>query len=213
MGPFADQMLVLVLLVNFIVLGTSRLVLAVRAVALQGVALGMLPILIYPPNAHLIGITVGIILVKGVLIPFLIMKALENAHISREQHPLIEFVPTVIIGAILTGLSFVFSEKLPVLPEHQNLIFVPTAISTIMTGFLLLAVRRKAVSQVTGYLILENGIFIFGLLLSTAMPLMVEAGVLLDLLVAIFVMGIVINQIGREFNSLDTSRLTSLKEE
>jgi hydrogenase-4 component E len=82
-----------------------------------------------------------------------------------------------------------------------------------MTGFLVLTTRRKAISQVIGYLVMENGIFIFGLLLAEAMPIMVEAGALLDLLVGTFVMGIVINQISREFSSLDTSLLTSLKEE
>lgn len=99
------------------------------------------------------------------------------------------------------------------LPEHQNYMFVPASIATLMSGFLVLTTRRKAISQVIGYLILENGIFIFGLLLAEAMPIMVEAGALLDLLVGTFVMGIVINQISREFSSLDTSRLTSLKEE
>ena len=213
MESLADQLLVLVLLVNFISLGSGQLVLSVRSVAVQGVALGLLPLLIYPATHHLVGITAVIILVKGIIIPLLIVKALDNANISREQSPLLGFVPTVIIGSLLTGLSFVFSENLPLMPEHQRLMSVPTAIATIMTGFLLLATRRKAISQVIGYLILENGIFIFGMLLTSAMPFMVEAGVLLDLLVAIFVMGIVINQIGREFHSLDTSRLTSLKEE
>ncbi len=68
---------------------------------------------------------------------------------------------------------------------------MPTALATMFSGFLLLITRRKAITQVLGYLILENGIFIFGVLLSAALPLMVEAGVLLDLLVGIFVMGIV----------------------
>ena len=85
--------------------------------------------------------------------------------------------------------------------------------SDLLTGFLLLTTRRKAISQVIGYLVMENGIFLFGLLLSEAMPFMVEAGALLDLLVGIFVMGIVINQISREFSSIDTSRLSALKEE
>jgi hydrogenase-4 component E len=82
-----------------------------------------------------------------------------------------------------------------------------------LTGFLLLTTRRKAISQVIGYLVMENGIFIFGTLLTEAMPVMVEAGALLDLLVGIFVMGIVINQISREFSSIDTSRLRTLREE
>jgi hydrogenase-4 component E len=79
-------------------------------------------------------------------------------------------------------------------------------------GFLLLITRRKAITQVVGYLMLENGIFIIGVLLSEALPLMVEAGVLLDLLVGIFVMGIVLNQINREFSTLNTERLSALKE-
>jgi len=65
---------------------------------------------------------------------------------------------------------------------------------------------------VVGYLMLENGIFIFGTLLTEAMPLMVEAGAVLDLLAGIFVMGIIINQISREFSSIDTSRMTALRE-
>ena len=95
----------------------------------------------------------------------------------------------------------------------KGVCIVPAALSTTLTGFLILTTRVKAITQVVGYLVLENGIFIFGLLLADAMPLMVEAGALLDLLVGTFVMGIVINHISREFSSLDTSRLTSLKEE
>jgi len=64
---------------------------------------------------------------------------------------------------------------------------------------------------VLGYLVLENGIFVFGTLLAEAMPLMVEAGVLLDLLVGVFIMGIVMDQIQREFSTLNTERLSALK--
>jgi hydrogenase-4 component E len=107
----------------------------------------------------------------------------------------------------------VFAQKLPLAPEHRDLLFVPASIATLMTGFLILTTRKKAISQVIGYLVLENGIFIFGLLLAEAMPFMVEAGALLDLLVGIFVMGIVINHISREFSTVDTSRLQTLREE
>ncbi|MBZ0088830.1 MAG: hydrogenase, partial [Thermoanaerobaculia bacterium] len=75
-----------------------------------------------------------------------------------------------------------------------------------------LTTRRKAISQVLGFLMLENGIFVFGLLLVEAMPFLVEAGVLLDLFVGIFVLTIIIHHINREFASLDTRRLSLLKE-
>jgi hydrogenase-4 component E len=213
MFSLADQILVLVLLINFISLGTSRLIFSIRSVAVQGVLLGILPGLMHPFSWHLVAITVVIIAVKGFVIPLLLSRAVRSAEIRREFEPFLGYVPTLLLGAVFTALSFGFAGKLPMLPDHQNYMFVPASIATLMAGFLVLTTRRKAISQVIGYLVLENGIFIFGLLLAEAMPVMVEAGALLDLLVGTFVMGIVINQINREFSSLDTSLLTSLKEE
>ena len=213
MNSLADQLLVLCLLLNFAILGTSRLAFSVRAVALQGVLLGVLPALIHPFSWHLAFIVVSIILVKGAVIPILIIRAIRKAEIQREFVPFIGYIPSLVLGALFTSLAFIFAARLPLAPEHEGLLFVPASIATMMCGFLILMGRRKAISQVIGYLLMENGIFIFGLLLAEAMPVMVEAGALLDLLVGIFVMGIVINHISREFSSLDTSRLSTLREE
>ena len=213
MNSLADQLLVICLLLNFAVLGTSRLGFSVRAVALQGVILGVLPALIHPFSWHLVLIVVSIILAKGALIPILIMRAIRKAEIQREFEPFIGYIPSLVLGALFTSLAFIFAARLPLAPEHEGLLFVPASIATVMCGFLVLMGRRKAISQVIGYLLMENGIFVFGLLLADAMPLMVEAGALLDLLVGVFVMGIVINHISREFSTLDTSRLSALREE
>lgn len=212
MTSLVDQLIVLVMLINFAALGSGRLTVAIRATALQGVVLGILPVLIHSFSWHLVVITGGLILAKGIIIPWLLAGAIAKARISREMEPYLGYVPTLLIGAVLTGLSFIFAERLPLAPEHQGLLFVPAAIATLLSGFLLLVARRKAISQVIGYLMMENGIFLFGLLLTEAMPVMVEAGVLLDLIVGIFVMGIIINQISREFSSIDTSRLTTLRD-
>lgn len=213
LSAFTDQLLILVMLFNFLLLSTGRLAFAVRIVGAQGVILALLPGIMHNLSWHLAMITFGILVVKGVLIPILISRAIRSAGIKREDHPHMGFVSTLLLGALFTGLAFLFAPRLPLLPSHQGHLFVPAAIATVMTGFLLLAARSKAISQVLGYLILENGIFVFGLLLTEAMPVMVEAGALLDLLVGIFVMGIVINHISQEFSSLDTSRLSALKEE
>jgi len=82
----------------------------------------------------------------------------------------------------------------------------------VLTGCIVLTTRRKAITQVVGYLILENGIFILGLSLLDAMPFLVEAGVLLDLVVGIFVMAIILNHVSREFASTDAAELAELKE-
>ena len=76
----------------------------------------------------------------------------------------------------------------------------------------MLTTRKKAIMQVLGYLMLENGIYLFGLLLLQAMPLLVEIGVLLDVFTGVFVMGIIIHHISREFSSISTEHLTELKE-
>jgi hydrogenase-4 component E len=118
----------------------------------------------------------------------------------------------MLLGALGTAVSIAFASRLPLAPGHAELLVVPTAFSTVFTGFLLLTTRIKAITQVIGYLILENGIYIFGLLLLEAMPFVVELGVLLDLFVGIFVVSIIIHHINREFASLDTRRLASLKD-
>jgi hydrogenase-4 component E len=89
---------------------------------------------------------------------------------------------------------------------------IPSSFSLIIMGFLLIVGRSKAISQVIGYLVLENGIFLFAILLLKKMPLLVEMGILLDLFIAAVVMGIVVSHISDEFNNTDTIVLTTLKD-
>jgi hydrogenase-4 component E len=98
------------------------------------------------------------------------------------------------------------------LQEPVGSLVIPGAMATILTGFILLIGRAKAISQVCGYLILENGIYLFGLLLIHSMALLVESGILLDLTVGVFVIGIIVDRIQRAFDSLDTRKLTTLHE-
>ncbi|MEZ4601394.1 MAG: hydrogenase [Syntrophotaleaceae bacterium] len=204
--------LLLVILLNFFCLGSSRLAACIRAVALQGALLALLPVTAHGFSGHALLLAVGAFLLKGLFIPWLLLKAIREVKIRKEVEPLIGFVPTMILGALVTAGAFIFADSLPLVEGHRGGLFIPTALATLFAGFLLLMTRRKAITQVLGYLVLENGIFIFGVLLSEAMPLMVEAGVLLDLLVGVFVMGIVMNQINQEFSTLNTEYLSALKE-
>jgi hydrogenase-4 component E len=87
------------------------------------------------------------------------------------------------------------------------------ALATLMIGLIVLITRTKALSQVLGYLMLENGIYLFGLTQTRRVPFLVEAGVLLDVFVGVFVMGIVVFHINREFDSISALKLTELREE
>lgn len=213
MHNFIGPLLVVVLLFNLFLLGTSRLQAVVNASAGQGVILGILTLCIHEDfSTWMVLITIGTILVKGVLIPGMLLRAIRDAAIRREIEPFIGFLPCLLLGALGTGASLVFARTLPLAKEHVGSLLVPAAMATVWTGFLVLTTRRKAINQVVGYLVLENGIYIMGLTLLQAMPFMVEMGVLLDLFVGIFVMGIILNHIRREFSSLDTAHLSALKE-
>jgi hydrogenase-4 component E len=150
--------------------------------------------------------------VKGFVIPYLLRRATRAANVERENQPFIGFVPSLLLGAGGTIAAVALSRALPLLPEHTGSLLVPGAIASVLTGFVMLIGRAKAISQVCGYLILENGIYLFGLLLINATPLLVEAGILLDLTVGIFVIGIIVDRIQRAFDSLDTRKLTVLRE-
>ncbi|HEX7505831.1 MAG TPA: hydrogenase [Polyangia bacterium] len=213
MHNFIGPLLVVVLLFNLFLLGTSRLQAVVNASAGQGVILGILTLCVHEGfSTWMVLITIGTILVKGVLIPGMLLRAIRDAAIRREIEPFIGFLPCLLLGALGTGASLVFARTLPLAKEHVGSLLVPAAMATVWTGFLVLTTRRKAINQVVGYLVLENGIYIMGLTLLQAMPFMVEMGVLLDLFVGIFVMGIILNHIRREFSSLDTAHLSALKE-
>ena len=198
---------------NLLALGSSRLPSVVRAMAVQGVVLGLLPIVIEARFDWLVAL-VGVvtIAVKGVVIPSLLRRAMRAANIEREIEPFIGFVPSLLLGAVGTIAAVALAHELPLLPEHAGTLLVPGSLASIFTGFILLVGRVKAISQVCGYLILENGIYLFGLLLIHSTPLLVESGILLDLTVGVFVIGIIVDRIQRAFDSLDTRKLPALHE-
>ena len=161
---------------------------------------------------HSVLLMLGTVALKGFVIPSLLVRAMREANIQHEVNPYVGYMASLLLGALGTGLAFIFSSTLPLADEHAGLMIVPASLATVWTGLLLLTTRRKAITQVLGYLLLENGIFLFGVLLLEAIPLLVELGVLLDLFTGVFVMGIIIHHISREFASISTEHLAELKE-
>lgn len=207
-----DLLLALVLAANFRILGTSRLSVCIRAVATQGLLLAFLPLLLHPEwHGRTLVIALAAAAVKGVAVPVMLFRALAAARIRRAIEPFIGLVPSVLACAAATAGTMLLAAKLPLAPEHGAALIVPASLATLFSGFLVLTTRRKAITQVVGYIVLENGIFIFGMLLLDAMPFMVEVGVLLDVFAGVFVMGIVVDHIRNEFSSLDTEQLSALR--
>ncbi len=214
MVPLLDPLLIVALTLNFVALGVSRIRGVINAVALQGVLLGILALFVHPAIGTrvilLVAVTVGL---KGLVIPRYLVHALREANIQDEVKPGVgSFMGSLLLGAVGTGLAMVFSDTLPLAEQHKHLLLVPASLATVWTGFLMLTTRKRAIMQVLGYLLLENGVFLFGLLLLEATPFLVEVGILLDLFTGVFVMGIIIHHISREFASTSTEHLTELKE-
>jgi hydrogenase-4 component E len=199
---------------NLIALGSSRLPSLIRAMSLQGMVLGVMPLLMEYERLdwRVVAVALATMVVKGVVIPGLLRRAMRVANIEREIKPFIGFVPSLLLGAGGTIAAVALARALPLLPEHAGLLLVPGSIASMLTGFILLIGRAKAISQICGYLILENGIYVFGLLLIHSTPLLVESGILLDVTVGVFIIGIIVDRIQRAFDSLDTRKLTTLRE-
>ena len=198
---------------NLLALASSRLPALITAMSLQGVVLGIMPLLMeWPPDWGIILVAIATVAGKGILIPTLLRKAMRAAYIDREVEPFIGFVSSLLLGAGGTIAAVALARQLPLLTEHEGSLLVAGSLAAVLTGFTLLIGRTKAISQVCGYLILENGIYLFGLLLIHFMPLLVEAGILLDVTVGVFIIGIIVDRIQRAFDSLDTRKLTTLRE-
>ena len=213
MTQLLDPLLILVLAINFFSLGVSRIRAVITAVAVQGVLLGVAPLFVHSElglrGIVLIAITIGL---KGFVIPKFLVRAMREANIQHEDKPVVSYMGSLLLAAVGTGLALEFSSTLPLAKEHADLLVVPASLATVWAGSLMLMTRHKAIMQVLGYLLLENGIFLFGLLLLEAMPMMVELGVLLDLFTGVFVMGIIIHHLNKEFSSMSTEHLSALKE-
>jgi hydrogenase-4 component E len=214
---YADFLLLIVAALSVTIVASSRLTSCVRASALQGLALSLLPLALWgwALDRHLLHValmSLGTLAVKAIIIPLLLSRAIREANVRREAEPFISLHFSLLIATGLIGFSFWLGTVLvPPRPAPTPLL-VPIAFATLLVGFLVLISRRKAVTQVVGYLMLENGIFIFGQILVEEIPFAVELGILLDLLVGVFVMGIAIHHISREFEHIDTERLSALKD-
>ena len=208
----ANALLVLVVLLGVGVLAASRLATSIRLVAAQGFLLGLLPLLLHHGfgNLHLMLFAAGAIAVKAGLMPWLLMRAMREAEVRREAEPFIGFSASLLLAGLLVMGAFLLADELPV-PTGRASLLVGSALATLALGALVMVTRKKAVTQVLGYLLLENGVFLFGQTLTGTLPVLVELGILLDVLAGVFVMGIAIFHINRAFDHMSVPELTALR--
>lgn len=209
-----DAIMIIVVLTSLNMLGSSRVRHCIKLLAIQGIALGLLPLFEggdIPGLSAALFVAVGIAL-RGIAFPWLLSRAQKRANVRREVEPYVGYGSSLIFGALALLLSAWLSSRLPLPVQPISALALPVSLFTGLVGLFLTISRRKAINQALGYLVLENGIFAFGVMLVHGQPMLVELGILLDVFGALFVMGIAMFHISREFDHIDADRLAVLKD-
>lgn len=211
-----DISLVLILLSVLFALGSSRIQELIRIMAFQGILVSLVPFLL--ERAHRastldIFFLLVFIAIKGVVMPALLWFASQKVSVKMELEPIIGYHASILTGLVMIiGATFI-SHNMQLSSTEIHPLLLPAAFTTIAAGLFLLIARHKALTQATGYLIMENGIYLAGSVLASEAhtQFVMEFGILLDILVGVMVMGIIVHRISRSFDDADTMFLQELK--
>jgi hydrogenase-4 component E len=190
----------------------NRLLTYIRIVAFQGILLfGVAFIELIEINlANLVFVLLETIVIKAIAIPLFLKYILDKNNITREAEPFVSnFVSVVIITIIILG-SFFLSNI--VQDTYVRKIFFIVAFSALFTGLYIIITRRKIITHVMGYMVLENGVFVLSLAVGSKMPMVVNTGILLDIFVSVILLGIFADKIGDVFEEQDVEQLRNLKD-
>ena len=196
-------------------LGSSRLLVSIRMVAFQGMILGILPFFVADAGhigAAAIVLSLASIGLKGLLLPKLLTRALHDSGAKREIEPFISFGASMLSGVALLAVSSYIVNRLQSTAQIGSSITLIAGFFMVFSGLFLLITRRKALTQTLGFLVLENGVFTTGMSLGSEFSVYVELGILLDVFVGIFLMGIMLFHIDREFDHIDADRFNELSD-
>lgn len=220
MSPTVDALLLSLDALAIAIVALGRLVSAPRVLTLQGLLLGFVVLAVHGPHRplHAGVIAAATIGLRAVVIPWLlarVARATSGATApggSREPPPLIGYGTSLVLAGVLMALAAAVAAGLPTAGLGGSDLLFPSALGNVLLGFLLLASRRNALTQVVGYLVMETGVFLAGLPLVGVMPLTLELGVFLDVFLGVFVMGFMVHAMGRTLEHTRTDELNSLRE-
>ena len=201
MTTWIDVSCILIVFSALSILATYRIVGMIRIFAVQSFILGLVPFFLHAHavSGRDVALGSGTIVLKAALVPAVLFWAIRHVSMRSEIKPLIGLGASIIGGALVIAGAFWVSLSLQLPGKPLSDLLLPCSLSTVLLGFMIMVTRTRAVTQVLGYLVMENGIFLFALSLFDAMPTLIEMGILLDIFVAVFIMAIVVNHINEEF--------------
>jgi hydrogenase-4 membrane subunit HyfE len=207
-----DVLGALLLFTMLLILAAGQLYRAIYAVAAQAVFLGVAGVVLGAAtgNADLWVIAGITIVVKAILLPWLLIRVVQRVRIPREIEPVIPTSVTLVVGAAIVVLAFHLNASLGPVRQAVTGNALPVGVTLTLVGVLVMASRRKALVQMVGLFASENGIFFTAMAISQGMPLIIEIGVILDVVLGALVMGILVLRV-RSSVDADIADLESLK--
>ena len=204
----------ILLLLAFAMLTQRRVLSLVNLFAAQGLALGISTgiVAFATHQTHLYWSAGLTLLLKVVLLPWLLHRLIRKLDVKWDVEGLINIPTTMLIGIVLVVFSFNLAYPISQLASTVTRSTLGIAIASVMLSFLMMITRRKALPQVIGFLAMENGLFFAATSATYGMPMVVELGIALDVLVAMLILGVFFFQIREQFDSLDLQHLEKLKE-
>jgi len=205
----------ILLLLSFSMLAQRRIVTMVNLLATQGAILCLATVLLAwrTGENHLYLSAALTLALKVILLPWLLHRLIRRLDVYWDTETMINAPSTMLIGLLVVIFAFGLAQPISALASTATRSTIGIAIAVILLSFLTMITRRKAMSQVVGFLSMENGLFFGAMSTTYGMPMVVELGVALDVLVAMLVLGVFFFQIREQFDSLDLHHLESLKED
>ena len=207
-----DVLLITFIISLFYMAIANRMITYIKVLAFQGVLLFFVVFLqlneINPVNLALI--LLETIVFKSIAVPLFMAYVLKRNHISREAEPYLPNFVSLIITTLIVVVTILLANGVKY--THLDKIFFVVALSSLFTGLYFIATRRKIITHVIGYLIIENGVFVLSLAVGNEMPMLVNLGIMLDIFASVLILGIFLNKIGDVFKDIDVDQLSSLKD-
>jgi len=205
----------LLLLIAFAMLSQRRILTLIHLFAWQGVALAASTFIVAYSTAqtHLYFSAALTVLLKVILIPWVLHRLIDQLNVRWDVETLINIPTTMLIGIGLAILAFALATPISQMANTLTRSTLGIALASVLLSFLMMIVRRKAVPQVIGFLAMENSLFFAATSATYGMPLVVELGVALDVLVGTFIFGIFFFHIREQFDSLEIRHMEQLKED
>jgi hydrogenase-4 component E len=207
-----DVLLITFIITLFYMSIANRMLTYLKVLAFQGVLLFVVVFLqlseINPVNLALI--LLETIVFKSVAVPLFMAYVLKRNNITRESEPYLPNFVSLIITTAIVVITILLANE--VKDSKLDKIFFVVALSSLFTGLYFIATRRKIITHVIGYLIIENGVFVLSLAVGNEMPMLVNLGIMLDIFASVLILGIFMNKIGDVFKDVDVSQLSNLKD-